>query len=177
MVIQEVVNQCLKAHCQDCVLVAVSNPWDHQVLRKCIPENMGPLLSCDENDVLRRYLLTAELVDADPIIRITGDCPMINPEVIDLVEDAYHTHEADYASNVFPKRSFPKGWDVEIFSRELLIQAESNATQEYEREHVTPWMQAHATRSVNVEGDNDQSATQLSLDTIDDYHNIWRRMN
>ncbi len=93
----------------------------------------------DEHDVLGRYLGAARAVDADVILRVTSDCPLIDPRLCAAVIEARADTQADYAANNMP-RLFPHGLDCEAFTRAGLEQAASDATEAYDREHVTPWL-------------------------------------
>lgn len=95
----------------------------------------------DEDDVLSRYYEAAKSVDADVIMRITADCPFIFPPVCDMVLEMLLEENLDYGSNVYPERTFPKGYDCEVFTFECLETAHIRATDLHDREHVTPWMQ------------------------------------
>lgn len=92
-----------------------------------------------EHDVLTRYLKAARHCDAEVVMRITSDCPLLDPSVSGRVLGAFLEGGADYVSNVDP-RSWPKGLDTEVFSRRVLEQAAAVATDPYDREHVTPWI-------------------------------------
>lgn len=94
-----------------------------------------------EEDVLSRYLIAASGEDADVVVRLTADCPLHDPEIIDDVVSAYNdrSHEVDYLSNTLT-RTFPDGLDVEVFSFEALSRAEQEAVSPYHREHVTPYI-------------------------------------
>jgi len=111
------------------------------------------------------------VVGADVIMRVTGDCPLIDPEicgkVLALMDDG-----VDYASNVMP-RGFPKGLDCECFTAEALERAHKTADDAYDREHVTPWMQRNL-YCVNLDGDGDPDEN-LCLDTLDDYLHLSER--
>jgi spore coat polysaccharide biosynthesis protein SpsF len=89
-----------------------------------------------ENDVLQRYREAAEFAQADIIVRITGDCPLIDPELSDSVIEAYLDSEVDLASNVI-NRTYPRGVDTEVFSMALLRYLNRFVTKQPEREHVT----------------------------------------
>jgi spore coat polysaccharide biosynthesis protein SpsF (cytidylyltransferase family) len=124
-----------------------------------------------EHDVLGRYRKAALLVQAEIIMRITADCPLIDPEicgrVLDLMEDGI-----DYASNVMP-RNFPKGFDCECFTYDALERAHKEADDPYDREHVTSWMQRNL-YCVNLEGSGD-TEQNLCLDELDDYLSLSER--
>lgn len=95
------------------------------------------------DDVLARYVMTAEAANADTVVRITCDCPLIDPEVVDTAIGAYGaTPEVDYCANTL-RRTYPIGMDTEVFSREALMRAHAEATQPHEREHVTPYIYQH----------------------------------
>ena len=91
------------------------------------------------NDVLDRYYKCALAYNADPIIRITGDCPLLDPNLITKMLQFYFKHDYDYVSNVL-KPTYPDGLDVEIFSFETLEKIWKNAKLKSEREHVTSYI-------------------------------------
>lgn len=125
-----------------------------------------------EHDVLGRFRKAALLVNADIIMRVTGDCPLIDPEVcgrvLDLMEDG-----VDYASNVMP-RGFPKGYDCEVFTMGALERAHMEADDPYDREHVTPYIQRNM-YGVNLDGPG--SDKNLCLDTLEDFLSLSERFN
>jgi glutamate-1-semialdehyde 2,1-aminomutase/spore coat polysaccharide biosynthesis protein SpsF len=92
-----------------------------------------------ESDVLDRYVSAASEHDAEVVVRVTADCPVIDAAVIDHVIGAFGAAGVDYATNTF-EDDYPNGMDVEVFSRALLDRAGREARQPSEREHVTPWM-------------------------------------
>lgn len=96
-----------------------------------------------ELDVLDRYYNAAKFFDLDIIVRITSDCPFINPTVAGELLSLLKSRKLDYATNSFPKRTYPKGLDVEVFTRDCLEAAWTlaDAFPSDDREHVTPWMQ------------------------------------
>ncbi len=92
-----------------------------------------------ENDVLDRYYQAAKLFKADIIVRITGDCPLIDPVIIDECIDVFLKNRYDYLTNANPP-TLPDGLDTEIFTIEALEKAWNNAQLKSEREHVTPYI-------------------------------------
>lgn len=110
---------------RDDALVAAAEAVDVSVVR-------GP-----EHDVLARYTYAARAFGAEVVLRITADCPALDPEVCGRAVAAYRDGGYDYLSNTDP-RSWPKGLDVDVFSRAALERAFAEATTPYEREHVTP---------------------------------------
>lgn len=92
-----------------------------------------------EEDVLDRFATLARRVQADAVARVTGDCPMIDPGVLDAVVSRYRTSAADFVSNT-QQRSFPDGLDVEVFTRDALERADREARDPFLRAHVTPYI-------------------------------------
>jgi len=126
----------------------------------------------DANDVLARYCDAARRSGADPVVRITSDCPLIDPDVVDAVVRAYAAGECDYASNT-TERTYPRGLDTEVVSRGALERARRDASESYEREHVTPHIYRHPEtfriRAYRNPDGSDRSALRWTLDTSDDY--------
>lgn len=94
-------------------------------------------------DVLARYARAARETGAAFVVRVTSDCPLLDPDLAGEVLDAVTAGEADYAANNMPP-AFPHGLDCEAFTAEALFAAEAEATTSYEREHVTPWLREGA---------------------------------
>lgn len=92
-----------------------------------------------ENDVLARYLAAGRQVQADVVVRITGDCPLIDPEVVDEAIEKFMSSGVDYLSNSNPA-TFPDGLDTEVFSLQALEQAGNESQDGFDHEHVTPYL-------------------------------------
>lgn len=125
-----------------------------------------------EDDVLARYYGAASLMRADFILRITADCPLLDPFVCTNVLALLLTEDADYASNVHPHREFPHGHDCEAFTMDALSRAHHEATDAYDREHVGPYMQRRM-RVACLRNPNPASHIRITLDTLADYRRIW----
>ncbi|MBT4530771.1 MAG: aminotransferase class III-fold pyridoxal phosphate-dependent enzyme [Phycisphaerae bacterium] len=93
-----------------------------------------------EHDVLDRYYQVATQQEADTIVRITGDCPLVDSKIVDAAIAMFKENGVDYVSNVIPP-TFPDGLDVEVFGYNALVQAWNNSTDSLEREHVTQYIQ------------------------------------
>lgn len=132
-----------------------------------------PVPGIDENDVLTRFWWHAQEANPDTIIRLTGDCPLLDPQVVELVLERFHRGDVDYASNVYPRRTWPDGLDCEVFSRRALELAHENAVSGPDREHVTPYMHYNL-KCANVELPVDWSWVRLTLDTPEDLE--WLRV-
>ncbi|HEY3948272.1 glycosyltransferase family protein [Phenylobacterium sp.] len=93
------------------------------------------------DDVLERYATAARLFPkATAVVRLTADCPLTDPELIDKVIDHHHEANADYTSNTLGTRTYPHGLDAEVIRPEVLQEAAERAADPYEREHVTPYV-------------------------------------
>ncbi|MFC5700872.1 cytidylyltransferase domain-containing protein [Cohnella faecalis] len=129
-----------------------------------------------ETDVLSRYYEAAAEARADTVIRITSDCPLIDPEVSSRVLQAYAAGEpCDYASNTL-ERTFPRGLDTEVFSFESLAIAHNEAQTSHDREHVTPYLYSNKDRfrCRSVVSDEGIPDYRWTLDTPEDWELIRR---
>ena len=139
-----------------------ADAWATAVRCHCYP--IAP--EVDEGDVLGRYYKAAQIWWSEEgkhyadggnhenfhIVRVTADCPLINPKVIEGTLRLHLATGSDYTSNVHP-RSFPKGWDVEVMTWDSLEAAHVKATSKYDREHVTPWLvRTPGIKRANYEG-------------------------
>jgi spore coat polysaccharide biosynthesis protein SpsF (cytidylyltransferase family) len=128
-----------------------------------------------EDDVLTRYVMAAQEHGADVIVRITADCPLTDPAVVDMVIRARADQSADYASNVEPP-TFPEGYDCEVFTAECLRRVDGEATLAYEREHVTVRVRERLDefRTAHVAHDPDLSWMRLTVDVPADLERVAR---
>lgn len=127
------------------------------------------------DDVLARFYETAKPESPDYVVRLTSDCPLIDPEVIDKVIKVCIETESDYASNTLSP-TYPDGVDVEVFKYSALEKAYNEAGLKSDREHVTPYIWRNSTfkgeklfKSVNVESSVDYSRSRITVDTIEDF--------
>lgn len=151
------------------VLATTTSPSDDIFLDFCI-QNKLPFFRGSEEDVLQRFFEAAEIYQGDVIVRITADCPLIDPEVIDAVIDFFLTHSYDYVSNV-ASRTYPRGMDVEVFSKESFAKVAQEGQKPDEREHVTPYYYRHPElfKLGAMKGREDHSALRLTVDTPEDF--------
>jgi len=131
-------------------------------------------------DLLDRHLQAAQAAEADAVVKIPSDCPLIDPRVIDQVVSAYRrdADRYDFVSNLHPA-TWPDGNDVEVVSRRVLEEAHREAQRGYEREHTTPfvWDRPERYRLGNVAwstGLNLAESHRLTLDYPQDYQLIAR---
>jgi len=129
----------------------------------------------EEQDVLDRYYRAAQNERADVIVRITSDCPLIDPVVIDQVIGAFQTKICDYASNTL-EQTYPRGLDTEVMSMEALSRAWSEASAPHQRVHVTPYLYQNPGlfRLASVKADADYSQHRWTVDMPDDLEFVRR---
>lgn len=125
-----------------------------------------------EDDVLDRYYQTAKQFHADYVVRVTGDCPLIDPALVDAIIEGFQHQDFDYLSNTLPP-TFPDGLDTEVFTFAALEQAARDALQPHEREHVTPYIRESGHFSVgNYSHAIDCSAERWTVDEPEDFEVI-----
>jgi spore coat polysaccharide biosynthesis protein SpsF (cytidylyltransferase family) len=124
-----------------------------------------------EDDVLERYLIAANAHGIDLIMRITADCPLLRPDLCRKVLDLYGGGGCSYAAIGWPEGGFPKGYGCEVFSRFTLQLANDLAKDQYDREHVTPWMERNV-RCKYLQNDKDEAHLNYSVDTPEDLERL-----
>lgn len=152
------------------VVATTTQAADDVIVNLC--ETQGwPFFRGSEDDVLDRYYNTASAFNADAVVRITSDCPLIEPEIIDRIIGEFFTYhpKIDYVSNSL-QRTFPQGLDVEVISFDALKKAWQEDHNPKWREHVTPYITRHPElfRIHNVTSDVDYSFMRWTVDTMDD---------
>lgn len=162
-----------RAHEIDSVIVATTDSSSDDPIREWCTQNDVACYSGSEFDVLDRFYQAAKQEKADLVVRITADCPLIDPQVIDDVIDLYISSGADFAANrLVPPwhRTFPIGLDTEVVSFENLEKAWKQADQTFEREHVMPWFYDTEGRcKIEIlEHDPDCGMHRWTVDTPDD---------
>ena len=161
----------LLARTLDQVVVATTEASNDDPIAAYCATRDYPLFRGSEGDVLDRYHRAAEHAEASTVVRLTADCPLIDPQIIDRVVDAYQNGAYDYAANTAPPPgTFPDGMDVEVFSRDALDQAWSEAKKPSHREHVTFyfWQHPELFRIHRVDHDPDLSSYRLTVDYPED---------
>jgi len=157
----------------DQVVIATTDHGEEQpIVSLC--EKLGvPYFRGSEQDVLARYHGAATEYGAGVVVRITSDCPLIDPAVVDMVISFYlaHKEEYDYVSNTFPELTYPRGMDTEVFSYKALKEAYEQAQDQAEREHVTIFIKRRPKRYriKNLPYDKDYSHYRWTVDTPEDF--------
>lgn len=155
-------------HVDDVVVATTISKADLRIVELCA--HLGISVYCgSENDVLDRYYQAAKLFKADTIIRITSDCPVIDPIIIDEVISLHLKTNADYTSNTL-KETYPDGQDIEVFTFASLKTAWVDANLASEREHVTPYIRNNPDffKYASLEHKEDLSQKRWTLDNTED---------
>lgn len=166
-VLRRVVRQCRAIRSSRRVRIAAPYHEEIETMAKAmgVPVFWGP-----EHDVLERYYLAAREFDADPIIRITADCPLLDPELCDKTVKLFNDGGCSYAA-IGEGKTFPRGYGCEVFSQYTLSLANELALSPYDREHVTSWMERNV-RCKYLTQDIDQSHMNFSVDTLEDLNRV-----
>ncbi|MCX5679378.1 MAG: glycosyltransferase family protein [Candidatus Omnitrophica bacterium] len=171
-VLEHVICRCQRTKLVDRVIVATTVDIKDMAVVNHV-KGLGVDVYCGSiDDVLDRYYKAAELYKLQNIVRITADCPMIDPDIVDLVIDRYFRENAEYASNTL-QPTYPDGEDVEVFGFDVLKKAWLEAKMPSEREHVTPYISKEgAFKKVSVINSQDLSSWRWTLDEPRDYEKL-----
>jgi len=165
-------NRLSRAQTLDKVVVATTvNLADDAIVGLCAKHGW-PCFRGSEEDVLDRYYRAAAEYEADAVVRITSDCPLIEPEVVDRVvrEFLERQPEVDYACNTLPRRTFPRGLDTEVSRFDVLERAWHEDHDPSWREHVTPYIRRNPElfRIHGIMSEVDYSHMRWTVDTPED---------
>lgn len=124
------------------IIFAIPNTKKDDVLEAELKKYDCLVFRGSQSNVLERFFKAASFALADIVIRLTGDCPLIDAGIVDDAINFYLSNQDkyDYVSNGIEKRSFARGFDCEVFSFDVLKQAYQNVEKDYEKEHVTPYI-------------------------------------
>lgn len=154
----------------DGVVIATTDKPEDQKIVEVAREEGVPFFCGSEENVLDRYYQAAKKESAEVIVRITGDCPLIDPKVIDKAIALFFSGSYDYVSNTL-ERTYPRGMDVEVFSFAALEKVVKVAKAQEELEHVTPFFYRHPElfQLGCLKREEDQSKHRLTVDTQEDF--------
>ena len=156
----------------DKAILATSTSQENDLLVKVVENLQIDVFRGSEHDVLSRFFHAAQEYSASDVVRITGDCPIIDAELVDRVIEHYLESDVDYVSNNQPP-TYPDGLDTEVFSFAALKAAHEQASQEFDREHVTPFMRTgEQFRRMNYANNIDLSAGRWTVDDPEDFEVI-----
>jgi len=178
--IYHVINRVKKIKSIEQIALITTRKKIDRVLLKIAEKNDIIGFVGDENDLLNRHYQCALKINADPIIRITSDCPLTDPKLVEKILRVYLENDYDYVSNTI-KPTFPDGLDVEIFSFDALKKATRYARMNSEKEHVSPYFTKNPKKFklYNFEKKDDLSNYRWTVDQKQDLkfvREIYSRM-
>jgi len=164
------IERILQSETLDKLIVATSTAKDDDVIVELCRKIEIDYFRGSLDDVLGRYYQAAKYYRAEHIVRLTGDCPLTDPCVIDKVVLHYLSENCDYASNTL-ERTYPDGLDVEVFSFETLESAHMEAISYRDREHVVPFIKRGTDRFrlCSICQAVDLSENRWTVDVEDDF--------
>jgi len=176
-VLEHIINRIKEVKNADGIVIACPDLKEDDAIQKWV-ESFNPktteIYRGDETDVLKRFIGAAELIDAKHVVRITGDNPCIDPEIIKKGIDIHLKENADYTYS----SGYPIGMNIEIVRLDSLnISASANDLTEMDREHVTLYIRNHPEKFniIQIEAEKKYlpiSDWRLTLDTLEDYTNL-----
>lgn len=170
-ILENVVDRVRQAETIGQAIVATSTEdADNAIVELCEEKGIQHFRGSHE-DVLDRFYQAAKQFKAEHICRITADCPLIDPAVIDEAVETYKKGGYDYVSNSHPVATYPDGFDTWIFSFQALEKSWQEAKLPSEREHVTPYIWNHPEifKNFNIKNKKDLSEYRLTIDEEKDY--------
>lgn len=174
-VLAQVIARAMAVPSIDEVVVATSTQREDDPVEKEARKCGAGVFRGSETDVLSRYYEAAQSFHADVVVRITSDCPLLDPDLVERMISKFlasrrGSNKPDYLSNALT-RSYPRGLDAEVFTFAALESTQLAAKEAYEREHVTPYIYQHPASFIVEEfvGDKDFSSHRWTLDTPADY--------
>ena len=166
-----VVERCKRADIDE-VIIATSTNKENDIIEEFCEKNNYKCFRGSEDDVLNRYYKAAKKFKLDIIVRVTSDCPLIAPEIINRAIDGLKKGNGDYVSNA-SIRSYPRGLDVEVFTFDVLEKAHKLTKDKFQREHVTAFIynnpQMFKIGSLIVKGLLKKPDIRICVDTKEDF--------
>ena len=158
----------------DRIIIASTKEKESIKINKICNNNNVIFFQGSLENVLSRYYECAKKFKVQNIVRITSDCPLNDPKIIDKVIDNYFSKKSDYATNTLPP-TFADGMDVEVFSFKILKFAHKNVKTKFDKEHVTPFIRRLKNIvKTNVRDENNNSKLRLTVDYYEDYQTIQK---
>jgi spore coat polysaccharide biosynthesis protein SpsF len=167
-VLGQVLTRCRKIEGATAVCCAIPTGILHDVLAVESRHYGCEVFRGAEADVLERYWGAAQYMQADVVIRVTSDCPLISPRVCSQVLNAHVKEQAEYTCNNMPP-SWPHGYDCEVFNFLVLEAAQRCAASSEDREHVTPWIRRQYPVLNVMNPNGNEYHRRITLDTPEDY--------
>jgi|SRR3989344_5055916 len=173
--LQILIERVKKSKLIDSIVVATTtNPKDDEIIDFCMKNNYN-FFRGSEDDVLDRVLKAAKFFGVDIIVRLTGDNPLVDPEIIDSIINFYLNNSYDYVCNFLP-RTFPQGSEIQVFSVEVLNEVDKLGKEPVDREYVSWYIYQHPERykigNSIADSRNEFPSLRLSVDYLEDFQLI-----
>lgn len=180
-IIELVLRRVKQASSIDNIVLATSTSEQDAILAHHV-ESLGfDVFRGSEDDVLSRFYHAGMKYNPSTIVRITGDCPLISAQIIDFALEKFHENEVDYLTITIGEDkpvAYPRGFDVEVARFSAIAEAMKNASKQYEREHVMPYLYTHqdrfSVRYIDPPSDVSRPKYRLCVDTTTDLEVILR---
>jgi spore coat polysaccharide biosynthesis protein SpsF len=171
--IRRMIERVLRIEGLDRVVVALAEGAAHDPVIGALDGMDVAIVRGSEDDVLSRYAVAARAAGAATVMRVTSDCPLLDPEVSASVLDSYLAGRGRGLryGRTSSERGYPLGFDTEVFDVEALFEAETNAIDPFDREHATPyiWKRPNEYPAIIIDPDTDRRHWRLTVDTAQDY--------
>ena len=156
------------------IIIATTTEKEDDAIEEYCQTNTWDYSRGDLQNVLKRYYNAAKIARADAVIRVTGDCPLIDGKLIDEAITIFAKSSMDYVSNTIT-RTYPRGFDIEVFSFDALETTYRRATQIEDQEHVTPFIWKNKTGTFKIAQlttQEDYSHYRITVDTPEDFEAV-----
>lgn len=171
-VLEQVIRRLKKSKLLDEIIVATTTDENDKKIVDIAEKEKVQWFRGSKNNVLERYYLAAKENDLDVVVRITSDCPCVDPDIVDIIVEHHLNLNLDYTSNTLI-RTFPVGLDVEVVSFKVLTKCYNNAESDLEKEHVTTYvhknLELFKTENINALDGLYGPQIRITLDTEEDY--------
>ena len=167
--LQRQLERVARAHTLDQIVVATSTDTEDDPIAELCEQLGFDCFRGDLDDVLKRFVGAIAAHSPEVVVRITADCPLMSPAVIDAIVTEFHETDCDYLSNTL-EPSYPDGVDVEVVRASALREIAATSTDPHEREHVTlgVYRRPKEYRVANYRGDQDLSGLRWTVDSAED---------
>jgi spore coat polysaccharide biosynthesis protein SpsF (cytidylyltransferase family) len=167
------IKQIKKSKLYNKIIICTSKKKENNIVRTFCKQNKIICFSGSENNLVNRYYLAAKKYNIDVIVRLTADCPLIDPKIIDMCIKKFLTKNYDFVANTSPPhgKSYPDGVDVEVFSFETIKIVNNECKSRSDLEHVTPfiWRKKSRFKLFRFELKKNFSKYRFTLDYKEDF--------
>lgn len=172
-ILYHVVERLKQCKLVDEIIIATSVSKQDDVIAEYCEKNSISFFRGSEEDVLSRYYFAAKEYNLETVVRITSDCPLIDPFIVDKLIQIFNENEYEVVTNINnvdeSQRTFPRGLDAEVFTFKCLKHAFENAIERYHREHVTMYIYENFHKIYYFKNEKNLSKYRWTVDTQEDF--------